>query len=111
MSTRQCPYCGKPVTATRTECPHCHAAIPQIEVTECRDTRSGSEIRKGLLYVLLAAVIHYFAAGYSALQLPVAIQPIVTVFLSPLLFLGGLGLTLHGFFLNRKSLSHTVRYR
>jgi hypothetical protein len=99
------------VTDIRTECPHCHAAIPQIEVTKRSDTQRSSEIRKGLLYVLLGAVIHYFAAGYSAFQLPVAIQPIVTVFLSPLLFLGGLGLTLHGFLLNRKSLSHTVRYR
>ena len=61
--------------------------------------------------MLLAAVIHYFAAGYSPLQVPFPIQPIVTVYLSPLLFLGGLGLTLHGYFLNRKSWNHTVRYR
>jgi len=111
MTTRQCPYCGRSVMDTRTECPHCHAAIPQIEVTKRRDTHSDSEIRKGLLYVLLAAVIHYFAAGYSPLEVPFPIQPIVTVYLSPLLFLGGLGLALHGYFLNHKSWNHTVRYR
>jgi hypothetical protein len=111
MTTHQCPFCGRGVSDIRTECPHCHAAIPQIEVTQRRDTHSDSEIRKGLLYVLLAAVIHYFAAGYSPLQVPFPIQPFVTVYLSPLLFLGGLGLTLHGYFLNRKSWNHTVRYR
>jgi hypothetical protein len=111
MTTRQCPYCGRGVSDTRTECPHCHAAIPQIEVTQRRDTHSDREIRHGLLYVLLAAVIHYFAAGYSPLEVPFPIQPIVTVYLSPLLFLGGLGLALHGYFLNHKSMNHTVRYR
>ena len=111
MSTRQCPYCGKTITDIRTECPHCHAAIPEIGITEKRDTRSDAEIRKGLLYVLMAAVIHYFASGNSAMQLPFPIQPVVTIFLSPLLFLGGVGLTLHGVLLNRKSFTHTVRYR
>jgi ABC-type thiamin/hydroxymethylpyrimidine transport system permease subunit len=94
-----------------TECPHCHAAMPQIVVTEQEDTHRSKQIRRGLLYVLLAAVIHYFAAGYSALPVPYPILPIVTVVLSPLLFLGGLGLVLHGYLLSRKSLSHSVRYR
>jgi len=111
MTTRQCPYCGRAVLNTRTECPHCHATIPRIELTEHRDVHSDSEVRKGLLYVLLAAVVHYFAAGYSSFQVPYPVQPLLTICLTPLLFLGGLGLALHGYFLNRKSLSHTVRYR
>jgi hypothetical protein len=49
--------------------------------------------------MLLAAVIHYFAGGYSAMDLPIPITQVVTVYLSPLLFLGGLGLTLYGFYL------------
>jgi ABC-type thiamin/hydroxymethylpyrimidine transport system permease subunit len=53
--------------------------------------------------MLLAAVIHYFAAGYSAMTLPFPINPLLTVFLSPLLFLSGLSLTLYGLFLRRKS--------
>ena len=53
--------------------------------------------------MLLAAVIHYFAGGYSAMQLPYPIQPVVTVYLAPVLFLGGLGLSLYGFYLHRKT--------
>lgn len=49
--------------------------------------------------MLLAAVIHYFAGGYSPIDLPFPIIPAVAVYLSPLLFLGGLGLTLYGFYL------------
>jgi hypothetical protein len=111
MSTRQCPYCGRMVSQTRTECPHCHAVIPEIQVTRRHDIHADTEIRKGLLYVLLAAVINYFAGGYSAMQTPLSIEPIVTTCLSPLIFLGGLGLALHGFYLQRKAWGHTVRYR
>jgi hypothetical protein len=53
--------------------------------------------------MLLAAVIHFFAGGYSAMELPFPIQPVVTVYLAPLLFLSGLGLTLYGFYLHRKA--------
>jgi hypothetical protein len=54
--------------------------------------------------MLLACVIHYFAGGYSMpFQLPVLILPLVTDYLSPLLFLGGLGMTIYGFFLRIKS--------
>lgn len=54
--------------------------------------------------MLLAAVVYYFAAGYAKpLQLPVTIQPVVINYLSPLLFLGGLALTLYGLILNAKS--------
>jgi hypothetical protein len=48
-------------------------------------------------------VIHYFAGGYSAMDLPFPIDPVVTVYLSPLLFLSGLGLVLYGFYLRKKS--------
>jgi hypothetical protein len=111
MSKRQCPYCGITVAEARTACPHCHSVLPEIHVTHHRDIHAHTEIRKGLLYVLLAAVISYFAGGYSAMEVPYPIQPIVTICLSPMIFLGGLGLTLHGFYLQRKAWSHTVRYR
>jgi hypothetical protein len=52
--------------------------------------------------MLLAAVIHYFVAGYSAMDLPIPIAPVVVAYLTPLLFLGGLGLTLYGFYLRNK---------
>ena len=111
MTMRQCPYCGKKVAGASTECPFCHAGLPEIQLTHRRDNHAHTEIRKGLLYVLLAAVINYFAGGYSPMQVPLPIQPIVTMYLSPLLFLGGLGLTLHGLYQQRKAWSHTVRYR
>lgn len=69
----------------------------------------GAEIRRGLLCVLLATLIGYFAGGFSPspMSLPITILPIVTRYLSPLLFLSGAGLVLHGFYLNHKSSTST----
>ena len=53
--------------------------------------------------MLLAAVIHYFAGGYGAMNLPYPINPLVTTYLSPLLFSGGLGLILYGPMSQRKA--------
>jgi hypothetical protein len=57
------------------------------------------QIRSGLLLTLMAAVIHYFAGGYSGMDLPIPIGAPVTAYFVPLLFLSGLGLTLYGFLL------------
>lgn len=111
MNTRQCPYCGIAVSAERAECPHCHAAIPEVRMQRQHDCQSDAQIRKGLLYVLLAAVIYYFGSGYSPMQVPISIQPVVTSILSPMLFLGGLGLAIYGYYQRRHNYSHTVRYR
>ncbi|MDR3722581.1 MAG: hypothetical protein P4L00_13360 [Candidatus Acidoferrales bacterium] len=104
MPTRQCPHCGKEVFDQMTQCPHCREAlpaIPQIRVNGTRKAEGRGKIRQGLLCVLLAGVVHYFAGGYSLMQLPFPIQPIVTVYLSPLLLLSGLGLSFFGFYLQR----------
>jgi len=54
--------------------------------------------------MFLAGVIYYFASGSAApLHLPVTVLPVVSSYLAPLLFLGGLGLTLYGFFLKIRS--------
>ena len=56
--------------------------------------------------MLLAGVVHYFAAGYAdpfKIPLPAPVLPLVTQYLTPLVFLGGLGLTLYGLFLKLKS--------
>jgi len=88
-----------------TQCPYCREALgapPQVRGDRTREARGAAKIRQGLLYILLAALIHYFAGGYSfPLKLPVPIMPIVTAYLSPLLFLGGLGLALFGFYLKQ----------
>lgn len=100
VPTRQCPYCGQLVHDSLAECPHCHETIPELRADAPASRRSDvgrRKVRRGLLCMLLAAVIHYFAGGYSGMQLPFPIQPVVTVYLAPLLFLAGLGLALYGF--------------
>lgn len=73
--------------------------VPQVRLSRRTGADGRQQIRRGLLYMLLAAVIYYFAGGYGApLRLPVQIVPAVTNYLLPLLFLGGLALTLYGFF-------------
>jgi len=57
--------------------------------------------------MLLAAVIGYFAGGYSAMSLPFPLNPVLTIYLSPMLFLGGLGLCAHGYYLQHKSSVHS----
>jgi hypothetical protein len=52
--------------------------------------------------MLLAAVIHYFAGGYSAMRVPYPFDPLITVYLSPLLFFAGFGLMLYGVFSRRR---------
>src|SRR5262245_9880364 len=98
--TRACPYCGKPVEASLERCPSCREAIPQSPIAIPLFARKGRVmIRRGLMYMLLAGVIHYFAAGYSGMRLPVAIPSFVAQYLTPLMFLCGLGLGLYGFYL------------
>jgi hypothetical protein len=53
--------------------------------------------------MLLAGVIQYFAAGYSSLTLPVAVPPLVTQYLAPVVFVSGLGLLVYGLYLRAKS--------
>jgi hypothetical protein len=104
MATRQCPHCGKDVFDQMTQCPYCRealGAVPQLRGDSIRSLEGGGKIRQGLLCILLAAVVHYFAGGYSAMQLPYPIDPLVTVYLSPLLLLSGLGLSSFGFYLRQ----------
>jgi hypothetical protein len=61
-----------------------------------RSRGDGGRLRRGLLYMFLAGVIHYFAGGYSSMRLPVEIPPMVTQYLTPALFLLGLGFCLYG---------------
>ena len=75
--------------------------VPKAHGDYAREASGKSKIRQGLLYVLLAAVVHYFAGGYSPLKLPLPVGPIVTNYLSPLLFLAGIGLAIFGFYLKQ----------
>jgi hypothetical protein len=97
--TRQCPYCGKWLSRNRSQCPHCRETLPEIRIARFSSVAKRDQIRRGLLYILLAAVIHYFTGGYSAMDVPFPIARVVADYLWPLLLLGGLGLTFHGFYL------------
>ncbi|PYU13261.1 MAG: hypothetical protein DMG37_10890 [Acidobacteria bacterium] len=107
MQMRQCAFCGKRIAAHLNQCPFCREMQPlqpQVRLSRTSGGAGGRQTRRGLLYMLLAGVIYYFAAGYAKpLEIPVAIQPAVVSYLCPLLFLGGLGLTLYGLILKAKS--------
>ncbi len=103
---RRCSFCGKPMPAHLTQCPFCREAVPQVQLSPRTGPGGRYQIRRGLLFMLLAGVIYYFAAGYGKpfqIPLPAPILPLVTQYLTPLLFLGGLGLTLYGLFLRSRS--------
>jgi hypothetical protein len=84
-------------------CPHCREDIPKVQLASRPRTGGRLEIRRGLLYMLLAGVIQYFAAGYSPLTLPIQVPAPVTAYLAPVVFVSGLGLLLYGFYLRAKS--------
>jgi len=106
MPTRQCPHCGKEVFDQSRQCPYCRealSAVPETHLTNPGRATGRGKIRQGLLCILLGALVHYFAGGYSGMPLPYPITPLVTTYLSPLLLLSGLGLSFFGLVLQHKS--------
>src|ERR1017187_10248077 len=95
-SKRQCAYCGRFAPSHLIQCSDCREMLLQIAVVSPPQVKKRTEIRRGLLYMFLAAVIYYFAGGYSPMNLPFPIDPLVTVYLSPLLFVSCFGLTIRG---------------
>ena len=89
----------------QTRCPHCREDVPQVRAASAAPARTGGreQVRRGLLYMLLAGVLQYFAGGYSGLTPPVAVPDVVTTYLAPAVFLSGLGLLIYGFYLRAKS--------
>jgi hypothetical protein len=103
LATRPCVFCGKSMLADLTRCPHCREDVPKVKLSSRVRLGGRLEIRRGLLYMLLAGVIQYFAAGYSPLIFPISVPPLVTAYLAPVIFLSGLGLVIYGFYLRAKS--------
>ena len=103
LATRPCVFCGKSMLAHLTRCPHCREDIPKVQLSSRPRTGGRTQIRRALLYMLLAGVIQYFAAGYSNFTLPIAVSPLVTTYLAPAVFISGLGLLIYGFYLRAKS--------
>ena len=97
--TQRCVFCGKYMAARLKQCPFCREAVPQVQLSRRTGPDGRRQIRRGLLYMLLAGVIHYFAAGYAdpiKIPLPAPVLPLLTQYGTPLLFLGGLGLAFYG---------------
>lgn len=104
MQMRQCAFCGKPIAAQLNQCPFCRETVPRVQLSRTSSGAGRTQIRRGLLFMLLAGVIYYFAAGYAKpFEIPVAIEPAVVNYLAPLLFLSGLGLTFYGLIQKAKS--------
>jgi hypothetical protein len=104
VASRPCAYCGKPVPARMKRCPYCREEVTEVRLSSPLRGRNGRrEIRRGLMYMLLGAVIYYFVGGHSGLSLPFTLNPWVITYLAPVVFLGGLGMCLYGFFVRTRS--------
>lgn len=107
---RQCPFCGASMPKSYKQCLACRETMPPAEAIDHAINKpvpapksQGGHLRQGLLCMLLAGVIRYFAGGYAAMQLPFAISALVTIYFAPALFLLGLGLILRGMFSRSES--------
>ncbi len=100
---RPCVYCGKPVPTRLNRCPHCREEVPEVRLTRRAGRNGRREIRRGLMYMLLGAVIYFFLGGYSGLRLSLHLNPLVTAYLAPVVFLGGFGMCLYGVYLRMRS--------
>jgi hypothetical protein len=103
LATRPCVFCGKSVLTRLNRCPYCREDIPKVQLSSRPRTGGRLEIRRGLLYMLLAGVIQYFAAGYTPFTLPVQVPAVVTACLAPVVFVSGVGLVIYGFYVRAKS--------
>jgi hypothetical protein len=92
-------YCGKHIQHQLTQCPYCREAVTEVRIEAPRPIKRGGEVRRGLLFAFMAIMIQYFVDGYGAWIFPIPVDFAVRAYLVPLLFLGGLGLAVHGFIL------------
>jgi hypothetical protein len=103
MDKRTCPFCGKPVASSVNRCPHCREAIPAVVTRSRGSAEGGANMRRGLLWAVLAGVIYYFAGGHSGMKLPFEVPDFVNQFLTPLMFLAGAAMALYGLFQSLRS--------
>ena len=104
MALRECPYCGKMVYNQLTQCNYCREKLPENRFQRAAaPPEGGDRIRRGLLFMLMAAVVGYFVSSSSAWTLPVPVPQLVGHYLLPLLFLSGLGMSVHGLYLRHRS--------
>lgn len=100
MARKQCTFCGEFAPESATICPRCREPFSSVVAHGGLDPVQGKrEIRRGILYMVLAGVVHYFTAGYSGMELPLSIIiPAVNLYLLPFLGLLGMGLVILGIY-------------
>jgi hypothetical protein len=101
MGKRQCSFCGAFNPDTAQICSNCRESLVAASHAPSHggfSPESLAQIRRGVLYILLAAVLYYFFGGHSGIEMPVQISPIVNTYLVPFMFLCGAGLILLGLF-------------
>jgi hypothetical protein len=111
MPERVCPFCGKPFNVLLNRCPYCREDVPRgtgtasapIRRRSSSPTQARENVRRGLLWALLAGVLYYFASGASPLKVPIPIPEFVTLYLLPLVFLAGGAMALYGLFQSMRS--------
>jgi len=102
LESRQCPFCGTIVASDAQSCYHCRENLPQ-HAAHARNPAAGHyEIRRGALYMILAAVVHYALGRVVELNLPFEVPSFLTEYLTPFLILCGIGLFLYGWILKLK---------
>jgi hypothetical protein len=95
MARRQCAYCGTFVDEDAKQCPDCREMIPE-RINVHTAPQGGTEIRRGLLYMLLGATLYYVAKPGSPIPIPIHVPELVTTYLLPLLFILGLCFAIFG---------------
>jgi len=100
-TTQQCSHCGKLIRRHSRQCPYCREEQAGVRPVSAAPQKAHTygHFRSGLLLMLLAAAVYYFAGGYSPLTLPGEITSPLLAYLVPVLFLSGLAMSLWGFFL------------
>jgi hypothetical protein len=87
----QCADCARVYPRALSECPRCGSEETVAAKSSGKKTASKYRVRRGILWMLVAGAIYLLASQGS-----VSFPPAVTDYLLPLLFLGGLGLTVFG---------------
>jgi hypothetical protein len=97
VETRQCVYCGHPIRTEARQCLKCRETQPEVRMDSPRPrSESSGHLRKGLLLILLASVVYYFAGGHSPLEVPDRIAAPMRAYVMPMLYLAGFATSLWG---------------
>jgi hypothetical protein len=99
MTARQCAFCGTWVPESSDTCPKCREPVRELRRASPGAEQGKQKIRRGLMYMWIAGLVYYLAKGYAEpLHLPTAYLPVLTEYLLPFMFLGGLALIGFGLF-------------